>query len=337
MNLSILKEIFASMEQGVVFIDDQNRVAYLNPAAERLRNIPHNKMLGQSILHYHPRRIHSKVLKIVEGLRSGKIKDHHRMNLQLVKGKFYDNTYSAVWGPGNEYLGVSVVTQEVTKRKKAEDELKETLIKLQLANEDLVRLDRLKDDFLSNVSHELKTPMISVMGYIGMILKEKAGSLTESQRNFLEISYKNLLKLEKNIDNLFDLAELGLRKPIYTFEPIDLVKAVRFSCSTVDPLAKEYQIELEIRLPPEPLIIDGVADKLDQLFDNLLTNAVKYNHRGGKITITLAENDRCAFAHIMNTGIGISNQSLSEVFTKIRSPSEISGGWGSGSHWYRRS
>lgn len=312
----MLKEVLASMEQGVVFIDGRNRVAFLNPAAEKLRNIPWHGVLGKTVLDFHPKKTHSKVLKIIEDLKNGKIKGHHRMNLQLVEGKYYDNIYSAVWGPGNRYLGVIVVTQEVTERKKAEDELKETLIKLQLANDDLVRLDRLKDNFLSNVSHELKTPMISVMGYIGMILKEKVGSLTDAQRNFLEISYKNLLKLEKNIDNLLDLAEIGIRKPVYTFEPIDLVKAVRFSCSTVGPLAKEYQIELETRLPQDPLIVEGVADKLDQLFDNLLTNAVKYNHRGGKIMITLAENARFAFARIMNTGIGISHQSMSEVFTR---------------------
>lgn len=304
------------MEQGVVFIDDQNRIAYFNPAAERLRNTPLHEMLGQSILNCHPKKVHPKVMKIIEDLKSGKVRGHHRMNLQLVKGKFYDNTYSAVWGPENQYLGVIVVTQEVTERKKAEDELKEALTKLQLANEELVRLDRMKDDFLSNVSHELKTPMISVMGYIGMILKGKAGPLTESQKRFLEISYKNLLKLEKNIDHLLDLAELGIQNEAYTFEPVDLVKVIQFSCSTVEPLAKEHQIELETQFPSEPLMIQGVPDKLDQLFDNLLTNAVKYNRRGGKIEVTLTEDEGSAFTHITDTGVGISNQSLNEVFTR---------------------
>jgi len=316
MKLSVLKEIFAAMEQGVVFIDDQSRIAYSNPAAEKIRNRPLNEMVGQSILNCHPPKAHSKVIKIIEDLKAGRIKGHHRMNLQLLKGRFYDNTFSAVWGPENQFLGVIVVTQEVTERKRAEDELKEALAKLQLANEELIRLDRMKDDFLSNVSHELKTPMISVIGYISMILKEKVGSLTESQRRFLEISYKNLLKLGKNIDNLLDLAELGIRKEAFTFEPIDLVKVIQFSCLTVSPLAREYQIEVETQLPSEPLIIEGVVDKLDQLFDNLLTNAIKYNHRGGKITITLSENDQFASARIMNTGLGISHQSLTEVFTR---------------------
>jgi signal transduction histidine kinase len=238
------------------------------------------------------------------------------MNIQMVEGKFYDNTYSAVWGPSKRYLGVIVASQDVTQRKKTEDELKEALNKLQLANEELMRLDQMKDDFLSNVSHELKTPMISVMGYLGMILKGKTGSLTEKQNQFLEISYKNLLKLEKNIDDLLDLAELGIQKETWTFTPINLSKLIEFSCLTVDPLAKEHQIQLEVQLPEESVGIFGVEDKLNQLLDNLLTNAIKYNRQGGKIKLILYQDPHFAYIQIADTGIGISHQSLKEVFTR---------------------
>jgi PAS domain S-box-containing protein len=316
MNLSILKAIFASMEQGVVFVDDQNRIAYCNPAAERIRNIKLSEMMGKSIIEYHPFRAHEKVIQIIDDLKSGGVPGHQRMNIQMVEGKFYDNTYSAVWGPRNKYLGVIVVTQDVTRRKHTEDELKEALKKLEIANEELRRIDQMKDDFLSNVSHELKTPMISVMGYIGMLLKEKVGSLTEEQRKFLEISYKNLLKLGRNIDNLLDLAELGIQKESWIFEPIDLVKVIEFSCSTVEPLAKEHQIQLEAQLPPERVEISGVEDKLNQLFDNLFTNAIKYNRQGGKIFVSLDQDSECVFVRITDTGVGISYQSLKEVFTR---------------------
>jgi len=316
MNLTVLKAIFASMEQGVVFIDDQNRIAYLNPAAEKIRNIKIDQILGKSILDCHPLKVHPKVLQIIEDLKSSKMKGHQRMNIQMVEGKYYDNTYSSVWGPDNIYMGIIVVTQEVTQRKQAEDDLKEALKKLESANEELKRIDRMKDDFLSNVSHELKTPMISVMGYIGMILKEKVGSLNDQQRKFLEISYKNLLKLGKNIDDLLDLAKLGIQKESWVFEPIDLVKIIEFSCSTVEPLAKEHQIQLDAQLPSEPVKISGVEDKLNQLFDNLLTNAIKYNRQGGKICVSLDQDSEFVFAHIADTGIGISYQSLKEVFTR---------------------
>lgn len=304
------------MKQGVVFVDDQNRIAYCNPAAEEIRNIQQAEAVGKSILECHPPSSHPNVLKIIEDLRSGKIKGHKKMNIQMVKGKFYDNTYSAVWGPREEYLGVIVVSQEVTERKKAEDELKEALEKLQLANEELKRLDHMKDDFFSNVSHELKTPMISVMGYIGMILKEKVGSLAEQQKKFLEISYKNLLKLGKNIDDLLDLAELGVHKEAWTFERVDLRKVIEFSCSTVDPLAKEHQIQVEVQLPPDPVWISGVEDKLNQLFDNLFSNAIKYNRKGGRIGVNLHQDSEYAYAWITDTGVGISHQSLKEVFTR---------------------
>jgi len=117
-------------------------------------------------------------------------------------------------------------------------------------NAELKALDQLKDNFLSNVSHELKTPMISVMGYMGILLKEKVGTLNEQQKTFLETSYKNLLKLSKNIDDLLDLAELGIKKKTFTAEPVDLSKVIEFSCSTIKPLAKEHQIHVEAQFPP---------------------------------------------------------------------------------------
>jgi PAS domain S-box-containing protein len=316
MDSPTLKAIFDSMEQGVLFIDDQNLIVYCNPASEKIRNVTLDKIFGRSILECHPSKSRPKVLKIINDLRSEKVKGHHRMNIQTVEGRIYDNIYSAVWGLKNEYLGVVVVSQEVTGRKRAEDELKEAMKKLQLANEELKRLDKLKDDFLSNVSHELKTPMISVVGYLGMILKEKVGPLTEQQKKFLEMSYKNLLKLEKQIDGLLDLAELGIQKNDWAFEPINLAKVVEFSCSTVEPLAQEHQIKLEVQLPQECVFISGVEDKLNQLFDNLLTNAIKYNRRGGKIGVTLSQDAQFAFTRIEDTGIGISHQSLKEVFTR---------------------
>jgi len=238
------------------------------------------------------------------------------MNIRMVEGKFYDNTYTAVWDSKNKYLGTIVVSKEITQRKKMEDELKEALKKLKVANEELRQLDQMKDDFLSNVSHELKTPMISVMGYIGLLLKEKTGALTEQQKKFLEISYKNLRKLERNIDDLFDLAEIGIPKPSWVFEPIDLVKVIQLSCSTVEPLAKEHQIEIEAELPPEPVKISGVEEKLNQLFDNLLTNAIKYNRRRGKIYVGLEHDPEFIFTRIADTGVGIPYQSLNEVFTR---------------------
>ncbi|MGA2515049.1 MAG: ATP-binding protein [Thermodesulfobacteriota bacterium] len=316
MNLSALKAIFASMEQGVVFVDDQNRIAYCNPAAEKIRKIKMDEVLGQSVLNYHPQKARPRVLQIIKDLRTGKAKGHRRMNIRMLKGKFYDNTYTAVWDSKNKYLGTLVVSKEITQRRKTENELKEALEKLKIANEELRRLDQMKDDFLSNVSHELKTPMISVMGYIGMLLKEKAGGLAEQQKKFLEISYKNLRKLERNIDDLFDLAEIGIPKPSWVFEPIDLVKVIQFSCLTVEPLAKEYQIEVEAPLPAEPVKVSGVEEKLNQIFDNLLTNAIKYNRPGGKIYISLEHDPEFVFTRIADTGVGIPYRSLKEVFER---------------------
>ncbi|HUL36322.1 MAG TPA: PAS domain-containing protein, partial [Thermodesulfobacteriota bacterium] len=131
------------MDQGVVFIDDQNRIAYCNPAAEKIRGIKLDEVMGKSVLEYHPFKAREKVAQMIAELKCGRMKGHHRMNIQMMGGKFYDNTYSAVSGPHNEYLGIIVVTQDVTQRRSAEENLKEALKKLETANEELRRLDQM--------------------------------------------------------------------------------------------------------------------------------------------------------------------------------------------------
>jgi two-component system phosphate regulon sensor histidine kinase PhoR len=151
---------------------------------------------------------------------------------------------------------------------------------------------------------------------MGMILAEKVGSLNDQQRKFLDVSYKNLLKLGKNIDDLLDLAELGIRKNDWPFDAVDLGKVIEFSCSTVEPLAREHQVQIEAQFPPDPVNVPGVEDKLNHLFDNLLINAIKYNRHGGRITVTLYQDSRSAFVRISDTGVGIAPQSLPKVFTR---------------------
>jgi signal transduction histidine kinase len=73
---------------------------------------------------------------------------------------------------------------------------------------------------------------------------------------------------------------------------------------------------MEVQLPPDPVWISGVEDKLNQLFDNLLTNAIKYNRQGGKIGVNLHQDSEYIYTCIMDTGVGISHQSLQEVFTR---------------------
>jgi PAS domain S-box-containing protein len=313
MDSPVLQAILTSMQQGVAFVDNKDRIAYCNPAVSRVLNIPPDKILNQPILDFHPQKSRPKIQRVIEDLRSGNVKGPQQMNIQMVEGKFYDMTYSGVWNSKGEYLGVIVVVRDVTERKMAEHELKQALKRLKLANEELKRLDQMKDDFLSNVSHELKTPMISLMGYVGMILKEKVGPLTEEQKRFLEICYRNLRKLGKSIDDLLDLSEMGIRKKDWTFEPVDLSKVIQFSSSTVEPLAREYQIEVKTQLLADSMKIPGVEEKLNQLFDNLLTNAIKYNRQGGKILIRLEQDPEFAFVQIADTGVGIGLSLVQEI------------------------
>ncbi len=330
MKLSVLKGIFAAMVQGVVFIDEQNKIFYCNPAAEKIRNIQLDKVVGQSILECHPSESHPKVLQIIEDLRSGRVKGHHRMNIQMVEGKFYDNTYSAVWGPENEYLGVVVVSQEVTERKKTEDELKDALEKLRLANEELKHLDELKDVFLSNVSHELKTPICAMRGEAEVLLtkERKTEEYQEGLAHFIEqFDHLNQMINDLILLSKFDAAQVELKMVSLR---LDLL--VKDLCNLFQVLAEQKKITLEIDAAQE-VTVSGDKIRLQQLFTNLIDNAIKYTPEG-TIRIILERNREAVLVKVSDTGIGISQAEQKNIFKRFyrvdKSRSRETGGVGLG-------
>ena len=189
--------------------------------------------------------------------------------------------------------------------------------KLYEANEELKTLDETKTNLLSNVSHELRTPLVSVMGYTDMILHEKAGPLTDAQREYLNISLRNVEKLVTLIENLLDFSRLHRGTEELMFDTLDLTDCVRTSMEIIKPVADGRSIRFELIAPEEPLFVEGDKGKLGQVFNNLLSNAVKFNHNGGAVTITLKPEAESVAVSVADTGIGIPSDALDKIFTRF--------------------
>lgn len=189
--------------------------------------------------------------------------------------------------------------------------------KLYEANEELKTLDETKTNLLSNVSHELRTPLVSVMGYTDMILHEKAGALTDTQREYLSISLRNVEKLVTLIENLLDFSRLHRGMEELMFDMIDLADCVRTSMEIIKPVADGRGIRIELIAPDTLVYVDGDKGKLGQVFNNLLANAVKFNHNGGAVTVTLEAGLESAEVRVADTGIGIPADALDKVFTRF--------------------
>lgn len=189
--------------------------------------------------------------------------------------------------------------------------------KLHEANEELKTLDEMKTNLLSNVSHELRTPLVSVMGYTDMILNEKVGPITETQRDYLRISLRNIDKLVTLIENLLDFSRLHRGTETIVFDTFDLVDCARASLQVIKPVAESREIELVLNAPGDPVLVDGDKGKLGQVFNNLLSNAVKFNSQGGRVAIDIEQGNGSIQVTVSDTGIGIPAEALDKVFTRF--------------------
>lgn len=189
--------------------------------------------------------------------------------------------------------------------------------KLHEANEELKTLDEMKTNLLSNVSHELRTPLVSVMGYTDMIINEKAGPVTDTQRDYLTISLRNIDRLVTLIENLLDFSRLHRGVENIVFDTFDLRDCARASVQLMQPVAEAREIELEYDPPADPILIEGDKGKLGQVFNNLLSNAVKFNHPEGRVTISLHMHDGNVEVSVSDTGIGIPPEAQDKVFSRF--------------------
>lgn len=178
--------------------------------------------------------------------------------------------------------------------------------------------NRLRDEFMATVSHELKTPLNSILGWARML---KAGDLDEDQvKKALGTIIKNSETQNRLIEDLLDVARIISGKLILEFEPIDPTELVHDAIESVKPLAQAKQIEITETDAGDAssMTILGDRNRLMQVFSNLLTNAVKFTHEGGLIEVSMNADDSHLNISVKDNGIGIKPEFLPKVFERFR-------------------
>jgi signal transduction histidine kinase len=182
---------------------------------------------------------------------------------------------------------------------------------------DFIELDRMKSDFISIVSHELKTPLTSIKGFLRLLTAERVGSITDKQRHYLEIVEKQSESLTTLIDDLLDLSKIEAGIIEVRHEPVALADVVGGVVQQLDNMAQEKDISLLIRIPSNLPEIDGDSERLLQVFMNLIHNAVKFTPHGGKVEVKASAMGKDCLVKVADNGIGISQQDLQRIFQKF--------------------
>jgi signal transduction histidine kinase len=181
-------------------------------------------------------------------------------------------------------------------------------------NDRLRELDRLKDEFVSLVSHELRTPLTSIRGYVELLLDD--GDTSADQRRFLEIVERNSSRLLELVGDLLFLAQIEAGKLAIEIGTVDLNRIVEECVETSSPAADAREIELIARLERLPRI-QGDRARLAQVLDNLVSNAIKFTPRGGRVEVRLSEENGSAVVEVEDSGLGIPEAEQAQLFERF--------------------
>lgn len=180
-------------------------------------------------------------------------------------------------------------------------------------NESLLELDRFKDRMLALISHDLRSPLTSIRGYVDLLLDKETGPLDADQLRFLDVIKRNAERLDGQIGDLLlvaGIAEGGL--PLQR-SAVDLPRVVMEAVETAAPAAREKGIELEAACQPlDPIYADG--PRLAQVLDNLISNAIKYTPAGGRVDVRSSAKDDWISLTVTDTGLGMTRDELDSIF-----------------------
>lgn len=312
-NEDLLQSVLANMTGGMLMVNSLGNVALVNRFAEEVLGVTSKRLTGKS---YHELKRHYELTKLLgEGLRR-KERIHDEQTLYDPEPRLIQIDGVPMFEDDDTYRGMLFLIQDIS---------------------NIRRLERMRSEFVANVSHELKTPIAAVKGFAETLL---GGGVQDEQtsRAFLQIIYDESERLNRLIGDILELSKIESKRSPLNFSPIHLQPFFDTIREMLNSSAAKKNITMEMNVPEE-MFMEADEDRLRQIFVNLLSNAVNYTQDGGKVRLTVEEKvsengeERILF-HVRDTGMGIPKKDLPRIFERFyrvdKARSRISGGTGLG-------
>ncbi|MFO0968849.1 MAG: ATP-binding protein [Gemmataceae bacterium] len=285
-----LLAVFRGMVEGVLVLDAEQNIQFFNDAAGRMLGAPLEALRGRKLWEVFRNRQLSAAV--------GKILASDQPHLTELEWSGAERRVLAVHGarlPGQPLRGAVLVFHDVT---------------------DLRKLERVRQEFVANVSHELKTPLAAIQALVETLL---GGAVNDSEHavRFLDRIRENADRLHRLILDLLTLGRIESGEETMEIQPLDVAEAMLGSITRHEERAKSKDLQLAAAEPREPVTVLADAEALAQILDNLVDNAIKYTPAGGKITLRWRAEGQHAILQVEDTGVGIPERDLSRIFERF--------------------
>lgn len=294
---SQLRAILAGMVEGVVAVDEEDRVLFCNAAASEVLGFPMKGAVGRKIWEL---ARSSELADAVERVRREGVPVRQEMALARQDRETVVNAHAAPFArhdaqDGPVRKGLVVVLHDVT---------------------DLRRLERVRRDFVANVSHELKTPLTSIKGYVETLL---AGAIADEKNNvrFLRKIETHVARLVELVRDLLSLARIESQEGKVPVAPVAWRPIVEEAVARREEALRRKGLDLAIEAAGETPEVLGDREGMIQILDNLLDNAIKYTPEGGRIGIRIEKEGNRGVLRVADTGSGIPAADLDRIFERF--------------------
>ncbi len=350
LNAAVLHWMHGLAEQGIVLTDAELNVVEWNNWMEGHTGKRAQDVIGKNLLGLFPELTERRLDRHYKWALEGQVRVlSHALHGYLISMPVVSGEHGSAQmqqavrisplSRDGAVIGTLTIIEDVTERVAREAELQaqieartRLLASEKLARSEAERANRLKDDFLATVSHELRNPLNAIMGWAHML---QVGKLNEANmERAVETIYRNAKSQSQLVADLLDVSRIISGKLRLDVRTIDLIYIVNAAIDSIRPAADAKSIRLQTMLDPAAGPISGDADRLQQIVWNLLTNAVKFTPKGGKIQIKVQRIDSHVEIVVSDSGVGISKEFLPHVFDRFRqadaSTTRIHGGLGLG-------
>jgi PAS domain S-box-containing protein len=302
--------IVDSSDDAIVSKNLEGIVMSWNKAAERVFGYSAAEMIDQSIIKLLPADRVDEEAYILGRLQRGERVDHFETKRQRKDGRIIDVslTISPIRNSQGIIVGASKIARDITEQKEAQLKLTEALAELKRANQ-------IKAEFLTTLSHELRTPLNAILGWV-QLLRDEQNSHDLAQG--LAVIDRNVRAQSQMIEDLLDMGRIDAGKMRLDLQRVDLPTIVGASIETARPATEAKSIRLTSAFANLHGIVIADKDRLQQIVWNLLTNAIKFTPRGGRIHVGIEQVDSHVEISVSDTGQGIAPEFLGQVFDRFR-------------------
>ena len=313
-----LAAIVESSDDAIVSKDLQGTITSWNRGAERMFGYTPAEVVGKSIYVIIPEERRSEEEDVLRQIRSGQKVDHFETVRRRKDGSrlFVSLTISPIYSTSGAVIGASKIARDISGQKEAELERAEVLAREQAARAEGERASRLKDEFIAVLSHELRTPLNAVLGYSQLLT---SGTLPAARvAHAIAAIERNARAQARLVESMLDLSRVMAGKLELNLDDVDLIAVIEASADALRPEAEVKGIAFEWRVPASPIRLAGDAARLQQVFWNLFSNALKFTRGPGRITIAVTPGPEDVAIAVSDDGQGIKSELIPHVFDRFR-------------------